>query len=166
MHKGHIAAIDRSREENDCTILGVCGFDTDRGKDFIPFKTRVKLVRKKFENEPDVIVSEVDDHKIGLTGTFSEDAWRIWCKEFFCLSDTENSAMNMDPFDESKEYTWYMGEQSYIDKLRAIYPHHKFVLLDRGDINISGTAIRTNPLQNAHMIDADFRKYLIETKIM
>ena len=158
LHTGHLAAIQKASCENDRVLLGVCGYDTDRGQNFIPFKERIKLIRKKYRNEDSIIVTEIDDHKIGLTGTFSIDAWKIWCKEYF--------KVYFDPFDDSKEYTWYMGEQSYIDKIRTIYPHHNFVLLDRSDIQISGTMIRENPNQYRHMIDESFLQYLCQRNIV
>ncbi len=158
LHTGHLTAIQRVRAENDRVLLGVCGYDSDRGQNFIPFQERIKLVRNKYRNEDSIIVTEIDDHKIGLTGTFSEDAWKIWCKEYF--------KTYFDPFDDSKEYTWYMGEQSYIDKIRTIYPHHNFVLLDRNEIQISGTAIRENPNQYGHMIEKSFLQYLCQRNIV
>lgn len=38
LHVGHMAMIERSVRENDRTIIAVCGYDDDRGKDFIHLK--------------------------------------------------------------------------------------------------------------------------------
>ncbi len=153
MHIGHVSMIERCRNENDRTVIGVCGYDTDRGKDFIPFKERQNLIKRRYEKVSDVTVTIIDDHKIGLTGTFSEDAWAKWIDEFF-------EGTGYDPNDETKEYTWYTGEESYIEKMQALYPNHKYVLLNRSDIPISGTLIRERPILYGEMIEDTFKQYL------
>ena len=153
MHEGHKSMIQRSRAENDMTIIAVCGKDLDRGKDFIPFKHRITLVEWKYCNYEDVKVVAVDDDKIGMDGTFTLNNWIIWACELF-----DNAGL--DPNDDKNEYTWYTGDKSYKYKLEAAFPIHKFTVLDRSAINISGTAIRENPKKYEYMIDPLFKIYL------
>ena len=149
LHKGHLSMIERAKNENDRIVIGVCGYEGDRGQEYLPFEGRWKLMLRRYHDDKNVIITIVDDHEIGLTGTFSVDAWSIWGKEFF-----RNAWL--DPNDESKEYTWYTGEASYIEKLQQVYPNHNFVLLDRSEIQVSGTMIRENTDQYCDMIAPDF----------
>ncbi len=77
LHDGHKKLINDAFRENDKVIIAVCGYDNDRGRDFIPFSDRYKLMCEKYED--DVIrVVKVDDHKIGLTGLFDNRSWIKW----------------------------------------------------------------------------------------
>ncbi len=161
LHKGHEAMIEKTRMENDRVIIGVCGYESDRGSSFIPFSVRCDLMKQHRwdKDKAPVTISVVDDHKIGLTGTFSKEAWQIWSDEFF-----KNAALN--PYNDEFIYTWYTGEKSYVEKLKQVFPKHEFVLLDRGDIPISGTMIREhiNDSDIKRYINTDFLQYLEATK--
>ncbi|MBP3824563.1 MAG: adenylyltransferase/cytidyltransferase family protein, partial [Butyrivibrio sp.] len=39
-HKGHESLVKRALDENDRMIIAVCGYQEDRGKDFLPFTVR------------------------------------------------------------------------------------------------------------------------------
>ena len=56
LHKGHESLIERALAENDRMIIAVCGYQQDRGKDFLPFTMRYKLVKEIFRDNPRVIV--------------------------------------------------------------------------------------------------------------
>ena len=155
LHKGHLSLIDKALE-NDKVIIGVCGYDLDRGKDFIPFKDRIELIKEIFKDLTIDVVS-VDDHKIGLTGKFDLESWKIWCNELFKNAD-------LNPLEN--EITWYLGEQSYLKMLKKIYPKHTFKLVERTVIPVSGTMIRENPKENIKEIHPVFIKYLKEKKII
>lgn len=152
MHTGHMDLILRSRTCHDYTIVAVCGYDRDRGIDFIPFRKRIALTKQVFERMPDVTVVPVDDHKIGLTGTFSVDAWKVWCAELF-------AQCQRSPYDPVL-YHWYSGEGSYLEKIRMIYPEHIFHQIDRSINPISGTKIRENWKQHQKDIQPLFLEYL------
>lgn len=152
LHKGHNYMIQEALSENDKVLLGICGFDDDRGKDFLPFKIRQNLIKDKFAENNKVILSVVDDKKIGLTGKFDEISWKIWGDELF-------SGTHLNPNDENT-YTWYTGEDFYIEKLKCVYPNHKFTLLDRNLLDISGTKIRNDLENNKKYIDKIFLDYL------
>lgn len=153
LHKGHISMIAKSRKNDDITIIGVCGYDNDRGQNFIPFDTRYNLMKKIYQNDPNTIVVKIDDKKLGLDGTFTLDNWKLWCDELF-----ENAGFSPD--DTNNVYTWYSGEAAYFEKLRLIYPNHEFYLLNRDEITISGTKIRNNLIKYADMVHPVFLNYL------
>lgn len=155
LHKGHLSLIDKALK-NDRVIIGVCGYDLDRGKDFIPFKDRIELIKEIFKDNK-FKVSAVDDHKIGLTGKFDLESWKVWCNELFKNAD-------LNPLEN--EITWYLGEQSYLEMLKKIYPKHTFELVERTIIPISGTMIRENPKENIKEIHPVFIKYLKEKNII
>lgn len=152
LHKGHLSLIDKAKE-NDKVIIGVCGYDSDRGKDFIPFKDRIELIQEIFK---DLTVVSVDDHKIGLTGKFDLESWKVWCNELFKNAD-------LDP---NVDITWYLGEQSYLEMLKKIYPKHTFEFVERTVIPVSGTMIRENPKENIEEIHPVFVEYLKEKNII
>ena len=151
MHKGHESLIKRALSENDRLILAVCGYQTDRGKDFLDFSTRFRIVTDMFKDDDSVIVVKIDDKKLGLDGTFTHENWVLWGNELF-------EQANIPP--DSAHFNWYTGESSYVDKLGAIYPDHTFNLVDRTVIRVSGTQIRNNPTVFSDDINEDFRRYL------
>lgn len=155
LHKGHLSLIDKALE-NDKVVIGVCGYDLDRGKDFIPFKDRIELIKEIFKDLTIDVVS-VDDHKIGLTGKFDLESWKVWCNELFKNAD-------LNPLEN--EITWYLGEQSYLEMLKKIYPKHTFELVERTVIPVSGTMIRENPKENIKEIHPVFIEYLKEKNII
>lgn len=152
MHKGHESLIETALSENDKVIIAVCGYQNDRGRDFLDFNTRIKLVTRMFESQKDrVIVVQIDDKKLGLDGTFTHENWVLWGDELF-----SNAGISPD----SATFNWYTGEPSYVEKLSAIYPTHNFKLVDRTIIKTSGTQIRNNPSIHADDINEVFRDYL------
>ena len=157
LHSGHVSLINRSLSENDKTIIGVCGKDTDRGKDFIPFRIRLELMQQKYQND-NIVVVPIDDEKLKLDGTFTQDNWIKWGNELF-----QNA--NIDPLDTNIQFTWYTGEPSYKAKLRNIYPNHKIVLIDRGINTRSGTKIRNDVEMYKDEIDKDFLDYIRRTNL-
>ena len=155
MHKGHESLITRALEENDKIILAVCGYQTDRGRDFIDFETRIRLVTDMFKDRKDrVIVVKIDDKKLGLDGTFTHENWVLWGDELF-----GNAGISPD----SAHFTWYTGEASYVEKLGEIYPDHTLTLVDRQVIKTSGTEIRSNPAMHEDEINKEFLEYLKTT---
>lgn len=150
LHKGHLKLIEKAIQENDKVIIGVCGYDDDRGQNFIPFKTRYKLMKRKYANNPNIKVVKIDDKKLGLTGTFSLEAWRIWCDELF-------GNAKISPSNNCK---WYTGDPPYAEKLKELYPKHEMYLSNRQEDNISGTMIRQDYRKYKNLIDEDFYEYL------
>ena len=155
MHCGHTDMITKARRENDVTVIAVAGFPGDRGEGFLSYDERILLTQRSYNDQPDCIVTSVNDKTIGLTGTFSEQAWTIWSQELF-----QNA--QLDPNDPDIRYSWYTGEENYIEKLIQIHPNHRFILLDRQDIPVSGTQIRNDPNTFYRYIHPVFREYLIQ----
>ena len=153
LHKGHLSLIDKALNENDKIVIGVCGYDGDRGKDFISFQTRYDLMVNKYKNNPNIIIVKIDDKKLSLDGTFTLHNWDIWTKELFKQS-------KLNPNDPTIIYNWYMGEQGYVEKISTLFPQHKFNLVDRNVIFISGTKIRQDFIKYKGYIDNDFWNYL------
>ena len=155
MHQGHIRMINKALQENDKIILTLCGFPDDRGKDFLPFAERWKLLQQIYGDFPNITLCCIDDKKLGLDGSLSKENWHIWAQEMFKQS-------GYDP--EQHDYTWYTGEASYVENISPSYPGHRFVLLDRHRLPISGTMIRTNPEQYKQYIDPHFYYQIINIK--
>ena len=153
LHKGHLSIIKQAETENNSVILGVTGHDMDRGRDFIPFLRRLRLMHSVYASHSKVTISEVDDRAIGLAGTFSLSAWKRWCDELFY-------GAGYHPNDPRNEFHWYIGEKSYIEKIETLYPEHHFHLMDRSIIPLSGTAIREDPERYSGYIHPVFLDYL------
>ena len=62
LHKGHKRLINDAVRENDTVIIAVCGYDDDRGRDFIPFSDRYELMCEKYKDDDKIRVVKVDDH--------------------------------------------------------------------------------------------------------
>lgn len=153
LHKGHLKLLSQSFIDNDLTIIAVCGKDDDRGKDFIPFQHRIKLMGVSYYSHNIRIVA-LDDEKLGMDGSFSRDNWVKWSNELFRQAE-------LNPDNPDNTYTWYTGESSYEEKLSSIYPDHTFVIVDRSEDTISGTQIRKDPKKYWDKIDTYFREYLL-----
>jgi NadR type nicotinamide-nucleotide adenylyltransferase len=160
LHDGHKRLINDAFRENDKVIIAVCGYDDDRGKDFIPFSDRYELMCKKYEYDDNIYVVKVDDSKIGLTGLFDEESWVKWSDELFLRYFKKYGLFGR----EVAQYTWYTGELDYVTKLSKIFENDNFKYYGRHTINISGTKIRHDYDFYKHMVDDDFRKYLEREK--
>jgi len=157
LHSGHMKLIDRAVRENDQVIIVVCGKDSDRGKDFIPFRDRISLMRQIYRDDIKVVV--IDDEKIGMDGTFTRNNWIIWSNELFANA-------GLDPMDSVIQYSWYTGEPSYQEKLSSIYSEHQIVIISRKENTISGTQIREDPSRYKDCIHPRFVSYLEEKGII
>lgn len=153
LHVGHKAMIERAIKENDKVIIGVCGYDKDRGKNFVPFRDRLKLIKKIYKDQ---IVVAIDDTKLGLDGTFTLHNWELWATELFTQAD------KYLPKTEDYQYTWYTGEVEYAYDLNRLYPTHEFTVIDRNRLPISGTIIREHWREYTEFIDPVYLKYLNE----
>ena len=152
MHVGHESLIEKAASMNDRVIIAVCGSDYDRGKDFIPFRDRIKLITIIF-SENNITVVSIDDAKLKLDGTFTLENWHIWSDELF-----KNA--RICPYDCGNEITWYTGELSYATKLKELYDSHNFFIASRRINDISGTEIRKNWKVHGDKINRDFYDYL------
>ena len=153
LHTGHMDLISDSVNENDLTIIAVCGKDADRGKDFIPFKDRINLITQIYHHDDRFKIVVLDDEKLGMDGTFSRNNWIKWSADLFLQA-------GLDPYDGDNKYRWYTGEPNYVRQLMSIYPDHCFTFVPRKLNPISGTKIRENPKKYYYHIAPAFLEYL------
>ena len=152
LHDGHKHLIEEALRENDKVIIAVCGYDSDRGKDFIPFSDRFKLMYFKYIAFDNVYVTSVNDHAIGLTGKFDTHSWKLWIETLLGTIPSD--------FYDTAEITWYTGELSYIEKMSEIRTRDNFKYYGRQSIPVSGTMIREHYSELKKYVDKDFREYL------
>ena len=159
LHEGHKLLIEDALAENDEVIVVVCGYDDDRGKDYIPFKSRYGLLCEKYKNEERICVIDLDDKELGLTGLFDYTSWKIWCRGLFeNLYQKYGYAFNF----YKSTVTWYTGEWSYAEKIGQVFPQDNFKIYSRNNISVSGTKIRNDFEKYNCFIDEDFKEWLVQ----
>lgn len=170
MHTGHLDLIMRAKKENDLCYVIVCGYENEPRADEIglTLKRRYSLIKQMFKDDEQIKVFMVNDTELGIDESMSESNWDIWLR---CVET------QVEQFEETIEnkltgttrYTWYVGEQSYVDSLNArrydVCQDNMFVIVDEvvhveRSINpISATAIRENPVKYWNKIAWPFRQY-------
>ena len=170
MHMGHLDLIMRAKKENDICYVIVCGYDGEERGDKIglTLNRRYSLVKQMFKDDEQIKVFKVNDTELGIDESMSESNWDIWlhCVEDQVEALEEKIADEMTGF---TEYTWYVGEQSYVDSLKKrIYDRQKIntfgivdnvVYVERSKNPISATMIRENPIKYWNKIAWPFRQY-------
>ena len=170
MHTGHLDLIMRAKKENDLCYVIVCGYDNEPRADEIglTLNRRYSLVKQMFKDDEQIKVFKVNDTELGIDESMSESNWDIW---LHCVED-QVEALEEKIADEMiglTEYTWYVGEQSYVDSLKKrIYDRQKdntfgivdnVVYVERSKNPISATLIRENPIKYWNKIAWPFRQY-------
>ena len=170
MHTGHLDLIMRAKKENDLCYVIVCGYDNEPRADEIglTLNRRYSLVKQMFKDDEQIKVFKVNDTELGIDESMSESNWDIWLR---CVED-QVEAFEEKIADEMiglTEYTWYIGEQSYVDSLKKrIYDRQKdntfgiidnVVYVERSKNPISATMIRENPIKYWNKIAWPFRQY-------
>ena len=170
MHTGHLDLIMRAKKENDLCYVIVCGYENEPRADEIglTLKRRYSLVKQMFKDDEQIKVFMVNDTELGIDESMSESNWDIWLR---CVET------QVDRFEETIEdkltgitkYTWYVGEQSYVDSLKMRrynkQTDNMFGIIDEvvhveRSINlISATMIRENPVKYWNKIAWPFRQY-------
>lgn len=151
LHAGHMKMIRYAADTCKSLIIVVCGHKGDRGDAFIPFEDRQRLMEDFAARSlkiHDIKVAAVDDYKIHPDGDFSKTDWEGWCRELF---------RQISP---KEHYTWFTGEQSYINDISRIRPEDIFVKVDRSIIPVSGTEIRRDIEKNKEYIADNYYRYL------
>lgn len=170
MHTGHLDLIMRAKKENDLCYVIVCGYENEPRADEIglTLKRRYSLVKQMFKDDEQIKVFMVNDTDLGIDESMSESNWDIWLR---CVEE------QVERFEETIEdklagvtkYTWYVGEESYVDSLNKRkydeFISNAFCIIDevvhvKRSINpISATMIRENPVKYWNKIAWPFRQY-------
>ncbi len=170
MHTGHLDLIMKAKKENDLCYVIVCGYDNEpRAVEIgLTLNRRYSLVKQMFKDDEQIKVFKVNDTELGIDESMSESNWDIWLR---CVED------QVEKFEETiedklygiTEYTWYVGEQSYVDSLKKrVYDKQKVntfgiidnvVYVNRSNNPVSATLIRENPIKYWNKIALPFRQY-------
>ena len=168
MHQGHLDLIMQAKKENDICYVIVCGYDNEPRADEIglTLNRRFSLVKQMFKDDEQIRVLQVNDTKLGIDESMSDSNWDIW------LSYIARQINNMEVILNTKgyiNYTWYVGEKSYVDALeKRKYDKFTFagwniidnvVYVERTINPISATMIRENPIKHWNKIAWAFRPY-------
>jgi NadR type nicotinamide-nucleotide adenylyltransferase len=168
MHQGHLDLIMKAKKENDICYVIVCGYDNEPRADEIglTLNRRFSLVKQMFKDDEQIRVLQVNDTKLGIDESMSESNWEIWLT---CVVEQIEEWEAKDKHSGHFEYTWYVGESTYVDALsRRIYDDYthtgcfiidKVVYVERTINPISATMIRENPIKYWNKIAWAFRPY-------
>ena len=170
MHTGHLDLIMRAKKENDICYVVVCGYDNEPRADEIglTLKRRYSLVKQMFKDDEQIRVLMVNDTELGIDESMSESNWDIWLRYLEDQVEVLEEKI-ADKMIGWTEYTWYVGEPSYVDSLKKrIYDRQKdnafgiidnVVYVERSVNPISATLIRENPVKYWNKIAWPFRQY-------
>jgi NadR type nicotinamide-nucleotide adenylyltransferase len=168
MHQGHLDLIMKAKKENDICYVVVCGYDNEprANETGLTLNRRFSLVKQMFKDDEQIRVLQVNDTKLGIDESMSESNWEIWLT---CVVEQIEVWEAKDNYCGHFEYTWYVGESTYVDALsRRIYDDYthtgcfiidNVVYVDRGINPISATMIRENPIKHWNKIAWPFRPY-------
>ena len=168
MHQGHLDLIMQAKKENDICYVIVCGYDNEPRADEIglTLNRRFSLVKQMFKDDEQIRVLQVNDTKLGIDESMSESNWDIWLS---CVARQINNAEVILNTKGYINYTWYVGEKSYVDALeKRKYDKFTFagwniidnvVYVERTINPISATMIRENPIKHWNKIAWAFRPY-------
>lgn len=148
MHLGHISAVHRAKRCHESVILIVSGSEQDRGAEIgLDLTKRFRYVRETFKEDELVIVVKVDETGIPEY----PNGWKQW------LELVEKQIQHV--VEEEAEFTIYVGEAEYKEKLTVLRPEWKVVMMDRKLLPISATQIRNNPMKYWRQIAKPFRRH-------
>lgn len=167
LHQGHMDVIMRAKKENDYCIVIVCGYDNEpRGWEInLNLEERYNLIHDFFKNDEQIFVDYINDTKIGIDESMSDNNWRIWQKE---VKHILGNAWVYPSEKRKYEINWYVAEPYYkicIERNNVLqeeygeYANVNVILVDK--VNpVSGTQIRKNPVKYWNKITAPFKPYL------
>ena len=170
MHQGHLDLIMKAKKENDICYVVVCGYENEPRADEIglTLKRRYSLVKQMFKSDEQIKVLMVNDTELGIDESMSESNWNIWLE---CVQKQiiKHEDVLGDKMIGYTEYTWYVGEQSYVESINKLkYKEHdletfniidKVIYVERSKNPISATLIRENPIKYWNKIAWPFRQY-------
>ena len=168
MHQGHLDLIMKAKKENDICYVVVCGYDNEprANETGLTLNRRFTLVKQMFKDDEQIKVIQVNDTELGIDESMSESNWDIWLS---CVARQINNAEVILNTSEYINYTWYVGEKSYVTSLeKRKYDKFTFagwniidnvVYVERTINPISATMIRENPIKYWNKIAWAFRPY-------
>lgn len=151
LHLGHQQTIYKAAAENDGVVVIVSGYKGDRGdKIGLNLEKRFRLLRETFQDESDIRIQYIDETNIPKYPY----GWSVWTKLL------EEKTYSYIDDESSKDFTVYVGEEEYKDKLNEFLPSNwKVIISNRKNIPISATEIRENPIKHWNYISRTFRAH-------
>lgn len=167
LHQGHMDVIMRAKKENDYCIVIVCGYNNEpRGWEInLNLEERYNLIYDFFKNDEQIFVDYINDTKIGIDESMSDNNWHIWQKE---VKHILGNAWIYPSEERKYEINWYVAEPYYktcIEKNNVLqeeygeYVNVNVILVDKVN-SVSGTQIRKNPIKYWNKITKPFKPYL------
>ena len=167
LHQGHMDVIMKAKKENDYCIVIVCGYNNEpRGWEInLNLEERYHLIHDFFKNDEQIFVDYINDTKIGIDESMSDNNWRIWQKE---AKHILGNAWIYPTEERKYEINWYVAEPYYktcIERNNVLqeeygeYVNVNVILVDKIN-SVSGTLIRKNPVKYWNKITAPFKPYL------
>ena len=167
LHQGHMDVIMKAKKENDRCIVIVCGYDNEpRGWEInLNLEERYKLIRDFFKEDEQIFVDYINDTKIGIDESMSDNNWQVWQKE---VRHILGNAWIYPSEERKYEINWYVAEPYYktcIERNNVLqeeygeYVNVNIILVDKMN-PVSGTLVRKNPVKYWNKITAPFKPYL------
>lgn len=158
-HVGHMLEIDKAAAENDSVVVVVSGYEGDRGETVkLPLAKRFRYLRETFNDEPTVYVAMLDETDIPRY----PDGWTPWMERLMAIIHDSVTPM---PAGGTRAYRFYVGEREYVEPIERLTAPlalpgetYSVTLLDRGDVQVSGTMIREDPTRHWNHIGRVFRR--------
>ena len=171
LHQGHLDVIMKAKKENDICYVIVCGYDNEpRGWEInLDLKERFKLISDFFKDDEQIRVRSINDTELGLDESMSDHNWRVWqTRVYEYLNKDKVFEVGGKAGWDGHIVTWYVAESFYkssieknnvIDELTGHFTEVKVKYVPK--INqVSGTAIRHNPVRYWNKITKPFQPYL------
>lgn len=175
MHQGHLDVIMRSKKECDYTFVVVCGYENEP-RAIVNFNTKVDIVAKFIEanlNDTNVhhrnmFVTSVNDTELGIDESESDSNWDIWLADVYkkirlvCMNNGIGG-WGASFLPKNSNVHFYVGEERYVEALKKRKIKVTLVGKDKNGNrlnDISGTAIRNNPIKYWHKIIPPYRPYM------
>ncbi|MBO7123209.1 MAG: AAA family ATPase [Treponema sp.] len=164
MHQGHLDLIMKSKKLNDFTHVIVCGYGGDPRGELLPLEKRYNIIRN-FLQEETVAVHMINDTKLGLDESMSQNNWRVWLGEVEKFVWQTPLLKNEDSWIDTVNF--YVAEERYVSDINnaiknfGAFPSYRVRVnfSDRNENLISGTMCRSNPIKSWFKITQPFRAY-------
>ena len=157
MHRGHLDVIMTAKKQCKYVFVVVCGYDNEpRANEIgLDINKRYALIKKFFKDDEQIKVLKINDTKLGIDESMSENNWKIWTTEVH-----NNINRYYKNADLPKEYfCYYVAEKLYEEYLNKI--GYSTIMVPRTN-PISGTEVRKNPIKWFNQIAKTFQPYFVK----